>query len=272
MEQFDFHVHTHHSPDSSMTLLEAAEAGIRAGITELCFTDHMDLGHPTGAFNRPPDFARRREERNAAQRAYPQISLGLGLEAGYMPETAGETARQIQGQGLDYVLLSTHCVDGVEYYDGTQAVQLDREAIYRRYLELVYESVIDSRTQDCYDCVGHIGYITKCTPFHGDYLSYSRFPRLFDDILSAVIRHGKGIEVNTSGLAGTGFPLPHPSVIARYHALGGHILTVGSDAHTLDRVGADCSDAVTLLREIGFEHLTTFHQRVPRRIPLWPSF
>ncbi len=52
----DFHIHTNYSPDSSMQQTEAVEAAIKAGITDMCFTEHMDLGHHMDSFNRKPEF------------------------------------------------------------------------------------------------------------------------------------------------------------------------------------------------------------------------
>ena len=50
----DYHIHTCYSPDSSMSHIEAVEAAVRSGITDLCFTEHMDLGHHIDSFNRIP--------------------------------------------------------------------------------------------------------------------------------------------------------------------------------------------------------------------------
>ena len=52
----DFHIHTYLSPDGHMDGQEAVESAIKMGVTDLCFTEHMDLGHHLEAFNRVPDF------------------------------------------------------------------------------------------------------------------------------------------------------------------------------------------------------------------------
>lgn len=38
----DYHVHSTCSPDGKMTMSQAAEAAIRAGLDEICITDHVD--------------------------------------------------------------------------------------------------------------------------------------------------------------------------------------------------------------------------------------
>ena len=88
-----------------------------------------------------------------------------------------------------------------------------------------------------YDCVGHIGYISKCRHYEENSLTYEMFPELLDEILMTIIQNGKGIEINTSGIDKVGHVLPHPSIVKRYKELGVTILTTCSDAHTPDRVG-----------------------------------
>ena len=39
----DYHTHSRLSPDSDAPLLDMAEAAARAGLSELCITDHYDL-------------------------------------------------------------------------------------------------------------------------------------------------------------------------------------------------------------------------------------
>ena len=38
----DYHMHSTCSPDGKMTMSQAAEAAIRAGLDEICITDHVD--------------------------------------------------------------------------------------------------------------------------------------------------------------------------------------------------------------------------------------
>ena len=41
----DYHIHTLFSPDSQMDPEATVRAAIAKGVTHLCFTEHMDLGH-----------------------------------------------------------------------------------------------------------------------------------------------------------------------------------------------------------------------------------
>lgn len=260
----DFHVHSNYSPDSSMLREDAIKAAIQQGITDLCFTEHMDLGHHQDSFNRVPDFDGMGSSVHILQEHFPEINIYCGLEAGYIPSTATQTAQVLSKQKLDYVILSTHCVDGIDCYLPEFKRDMDKATAYKRYLETLYESVADSALTDYYDCIGHIGYIAKCRHFEENELPYSFAPKLFDEILSLIIRKGKGIEVNTSGIDKVGHTLPHSSIIQRYRELGGRIITVGSDAHTPNRVGKQIGEALQIVRNCGFNEIAIFESREVR--------
>jgi len=260
----DFHVHSNFSPDSSMLREEAVRTALQIGITSLCFTEHMDLGHHMEDFNRIPDFEDMHHSLKELQEQFPELSLYCGLEAGYLSSTAKETAAVLASQTLDYVILSTHCVDGIDCYLPEFKRNMNKVTAYTRYLATLYESITDDCLTDYYDCIGHIGYIAKCRHFKENELPYDFAPKLFDEILSLIIKRGKGIEVNTSGIDKVGHPLPHPSIICRYRELGGKIITLGSDAHTTDRVGKHIADTQKLVKTCGFDEVAVFEKHEPK--------
>ena len=259
----DYHIHTSYSPDSKMDPEEAVRAAMASGVTNLCFTEHMDLGHHMEMYDEAPDFAGMEETISKLREKYPEIHIGKGIEVGYIPETAEQTAEVLSGQNFDYVLLSTHCVDGLDCGVPESKRGQDKLTAYKRYLEKVYASVTDDRLTAYYDCVSHIGYIAKGLHYEDNTFPYEMFPDLFDKILNEIIKRGKGIEVNTSGIDRGGHVLPHPSIICRYRELGGRIITIGSDAHKSQNVGAYIKDAIDIIVNAGFEEITLFQNRVP---------
>lgn len=260
---FDYHIHTSFSPDSKMEPEEAVRAAIAAGVTHLCFTEHMDLGHHMELYDCAPDFTGMEETISRLREKYPEIHIGKGIEAGYIPETAEQTAKVLSEQSFDYVLLSTHCVNGMDCGVPESKRGQDKLTAYKRYLEAVYASVTDDRLTPYYDCVGHIGYIAKGLHYEDNTFPYEMYPELFDQILIEIIKRGKGIEVNTSGVERGGHVFPHPSVIRRYKELGGRMITIGSDAHKEQNVGAYIKEAVEIIKNAGFEEITLFKKREP---------
>ena len=91
---------------------------------------------------------------------------------------------------------------------------------------------------------------------------YNEYGELFDTILTKLISKGKGIEINTSplrsGLADTN---PNIQVIKRYNELGGKIITVGSDSHIPEDLGANFEDVINILKEAGFSYYNIFSSR-----------
>ena len=96
---------------------------------------------------------------------------------------------------------------------------------------------------------------------------YEEYGELFDTILTTLISKGKGIEINTSPLRG-GFldTNPNVQVIKRYKELGGKIITIGSDSHKPEDVGANFNDAKNLLIDAGFSHFNVFSDRTASTI------
>ncbi len=264
----DYHIHTSYSPDSKMDPEVAVRAAIASGVTELCFTEHMDLGHHMEMYDKAPDFAGMDETISRLREKYSEITIGKGIEVGYIPETAEQTAEVLSGQNFDYVLLSTHCVDGLDCGVPESKRGQDKITAYQRYLETVYASVTDDRLSEYYDCVSHIGYIAKGLHYEDNALTYEMFPELFDRILREIIKRGKGIEVNTSGIDRGGHVLPHPGIIYRYRELGGRIITIGSDAHKFQNVGAYIKEAIEIIANAGFDEITLFKNRKPRFVKI----
>lgn len=76
------------------------------------------------------------------------------------------------------------------------------------------------------------------------------------------MRHGKGLELNTSGIDRCGGPLPTLDYFRRFKELGGEIVTIGSDAHTADRVGQYTHEMVAQIKAL-FGYVCTFENRQP---------
>lgn len=100
-------------------------------------------------------------------------------------------------------------------------------------------------------------------------LSNSRYPferiePFVADILKTVIEDGKGIEFNTSyhryGLKDT---TPSIDILKLYRKLGGEIITIGSDSHKKEHLGAYIREAEQLLRDLGFRFYCTYDKMEP---------
>lgn len=90
-----------------------------------------------------------------------------------------------------------------------------------------------------------------------------------EEILKIIIRNGKGMEVNTSGLRQSAEEcLPGLDIISFYKQLGGEIITVGSDAHIADDVGKGIREAIEIIKLAGFNFMTVYTSRQPSMIKI----
>ena len=161
---------------------------------------------------------------------------------------------------LDFVIGSVHYIGGYdpyekEYWDGISVKQG-----FAMYLEGVLKRV---KLHDGYDVLGHINYVCK-SPNNptGEPLKYKDFSDIIDEIFKTVISRGKGIEINTSGYDRVREFLPSLEYLLRFKELGGEIVTVGSDAHTTDRVGQYTKEACKMISDV-FGYVCTFENRKP---------
>lgn len=114
-----------------------------------------------------------------------------------------------------------------------------------------------------YSVLGHLDLIARYDDAPEDY-PFELLRPVLTQILTAVIAGGRGIEVNTSsrryGLTGL---TPSRQILSLYRELGGSILTLGSDSHKPEHLGAYLAETMAELRELGFTRFCTFRGMEP---------
>ena len=80
-----------------------------------------------------------------------------------------------------------------------------------------------------------------------------------------MIIKGKGIEINTSGLRNPKIKETFPSLkyVKMFRELGGEIISIGSDAHTVEDLGTGTLEGIKLAEEAGFRYIAYFKERKP---------
>jgi len=114
-----------------------------------------------------------------------------------------------------------------------------------------------------FDVLAHLTYISKTRAHPSPRpVRYEDHREVIDEILRTLVRKGKGLEMNTSGVDRCGDYLPPAAMLRRFRELGGEIVTIGSDAHRADRVGQYSFECCEILKDI-FGHVCTFENRQP---------
>ena len=252
---FDYHMHSRVSFDAHDTGLDMALAAKEKGLREICFTDHMDDTPEKDMVFDPAAYSAEYDDLEV-----PGLKIRRGVEYGLTPDNTDQMAEDLKRRDYDFVLGSVHFVDGMDVYMHPYWEGKTPEEAVEQYLETTLRCVQVHRD---YDVLGHLTYLCKARGnVTHTLIRYEEHREIIDEILRELVRHDKGMEVNTSGIDRCGVSLPTMDVFRRFHELGGRIVTVGSDAHDTGRVGQYTGEMAEQLKEI-FGYVCTFENRQP---------
>lgn len=268
----DYHVHTEFSDDSTYPMEQVVKDAIALGLDEICVTDHVDYGvkldwdsggdihYRNGEPLANVDYPRYMKEIERVRRLYgDQITVKAGLEFGVQTHTIPRFETLFRRYSFDFIILSIHQVEDKEFW--TQDFQRGRSQ--REYNERYYEEMLHVvRAYKDYSVLGHMDLIKRYD--EAGICPFERVKPMIAEILKTVISDGKGIEVNTSSRR-YGLPdsMPSARLLRLYRDLGGEIVTIGSDSHRPEHLGAGLQEAKDQLRALGFQKFCTFQTMRP---------
>ena len=255
---YDCHLHTEFSYDCRMPIKAICEISLAHGMKGICLTDHVEIHPKNKEHEHLPDYPAYKASFEEAKASYgDRLEMSRGIELGLADDINEQNLAEIKKAEPDFIIGSVHYVDGQEIYTGEFSSGKTREEAYLYYLETVLRQV---KTHDYFSVLGHLDMVLRDHSFENRSFDRAEFFLLVDDILKNLIESGRGIEVNSSGW-GYGLGGPHPSarIIKRYKELGGTIITTGSDSHRFASVNKDIATATLLLKDLGFESVSYFH-------------
>lgn len=259
----DFHTHSTFSTDGTDKLVEMANSAVEKGLKTICFTEHNDFDYPGGEFLLDTD-AYKNELFRVREQLSGKIEVLFGVELGLMKHLGERLREYLDGRGFDFVIGSSHLIDGKDPYFPEYFAELGQKNGVLRYFESIVENIGAFSDFDVY---GHLDYAVRYSP--EKCYNPVDLREIIDEILRKIVSLGKGIEINTAGLRkGLSHANPHPFILKRYRELGGEIITVGSDAHNTADIAADFDLAESFLKDAGFEFYTVFRQRKPHFVKL----
>ena len=138
----DYHTHTQFSPDAHDPMADMARAAIRAGLDEICFTDHVEpMEWQSTELRKPYNWPALTEDFAAAQAAVGhQIQLRLGMELGDAQWAPEHVAKLLEGAPeFDFIIGSIHLLSrkygGADLYDYAPATAAEAQEALGDYLE-----------------------------------------------------------------------------------------------------------------------------------------
>ncbi len=275
----DYHIHTKFSDDSDYSMEETVKDSIALGLDEICFTDHVDYGIKRD-WDDPRGIPLRRggagepgwmelanvdyEKYMAAIRRMQdrygdQITIRAGLEFGMQTHTIPQYEALVSRYAFDFIILPVHQIGDKEFW--TQEFQQGQTQ--REYNERYYEEILSLvRQYHNYSVLGHLDLISRYDKV-GRY-PFEKLKLVLTEILKTVIADGKGIEVNTSSHRyGLDDPMPSLAILKLYRQLGGRIITIGSDSHKREHLGAHIRETKQVLEKIGYTEFCTYENLNP---------
>ncbi len=262
---YDYHVHSHFSSDCEAEMKDIVEKAIEFQLKEICFTDHVDYDYCHPSINFDIDVKEYTQYIDLMRNRYgDRIKILKGLEMGIQPHITEKCDRFIESGDFDFVISSIHTCDRKDLYNGDFfKAKTSREA-YLKYFEEMLYCIKNFKN---FNVIGHLNILGR---YNGD-AAKEKLEDYFDVlevIFKELINRNKGIEINTSSLRYKDILLLSFDALKLYYELGGKIITLGSDSHTVNTLAYKFDYVYEILREIGFKYITTFEKMEPKFIEI----
>ena len=268
----DAHNHTKHfSVDAGQTIDELILQARSLGFKRIGITEHYEVDYPDDGldwtFNLNEYYQAFGEWR---EKAAPDLELLMGIEFGYQTHVAAEIETLAAQIPFDEVLLSVHLFRGKDFYVDRDCYKLPKKELHKEYIGTMAEMCEKCNN---YDIAAHYDYINRYTDNLNSFVMYEDCPEEFDRLFEALISKEKALEINTKSIQkhterGFSRTLPDPDILNRYRAMGGKMITLGSDSHFPGTFAVYFEEAVEYLKSMGFKESVYFKGHKPNFEPL----
>jgi len=248
----DMHVHTEFSSDCAIPMSAYLPRARELGVATLCFTDHVDHNPNdlnSGHYDADGYFKKIAEVRGETN----GIKILAGIEFDCPHSYPAQLARLAE-RPYD-------CIIGSVHYCGLTP-------------DVFFSELVKNGTtaEECY--AAYWREVQKCVALGGfDVLGHIDIPKRYyktliygepvlREIFRVMLKNNITLEINTSSLAyGCYEPMPGRELLKLYKAEGGEYVTVGSDAHSLERLGLRNDAAQALIREFCLREVVFINRR-----------
>lgn len=254
---FDSHTHTKVSMDCDMPVRDGIKAAREKNLG-VVVTDHMDINdyHKNPFVFNPDDFFKNygplRNEK-----------FLLGIEMGMRKEATQRNAELISSYDFDFVLVSNHAPhdreDYLEYCSKSLYTGREKESAYNEYFRSMEKGL---RATKDFDCLAHIDYIARYSPYSDSGLCYDTHKDAIDEVLKILVEREKALEINGRRLGEKGVLEELFPIYKRFFNLGGKFVTLGSDSHRAIDIGKNLDLGKALAKEIGLS-VVHYEKRKP---------
>lgn len=261
----DLHTHSQYSYDAKpSTIAELAASATARGFSVLSVTDHKDLFRSIPHMDLDLDAIMADIDHVRNQYAG-ELLLLKGIELG-QPHVAPAVARELlAAYPFDMVIGSLHAMpNDIDLYFHDYD-NIDCDQLLHEYFQEVQAMV----QLGGFDVLAHIDYPLRVMKRENNQPSFARFMEEITPIFKTIIDREIALEINAAGLFGWQKHVgPENFVLAEYRRLGGTMISIGSDAHSAQDIGRGIEACIAHAKKHGFDEVTIFEQRKPRRLAL----
>ena len=268
--RFDYHVHETYSSDARDSRVEDyIKVAEQRGIEEITFTTHEIITGPYAYFGVQLEEVQQYIDNIHRLDETTDVRLRVGLEVDYFSEAQREIEALLDEYPFDFILGSIHFIgdydvgsrkDAPAYFGGRSLKEATTE-YFRFWIEAVQSGLFDSMAHP--DYWRRFLYLVRKEP-----VLLSEYG-LLGEAVDSLVSYNVGIEVNTGGRRHEhGIQYPIREFLETAHQAGLKRVTLGSDSHIPDHLGYWLADAVDLLKDIGFTHISSFEARKHKANPI----
>lgn len=239
--------------------MECVKVAASKKLEEIGISDHFAPQKLRDKLDPPPNYNRLSEYvkkvNNVKRSVKDIIKLKVGVEVDFVPGFENEIRNALKGLALDYVIGSVHFIDDWAF-DNPKYVseyqKWDLAKLYERYFTTL-QACAESKL---FDVMGHPDLIKKF-----GYKPKTEITDLYVATAEVFRECNVCVEVNTSGLLYPCGEIYPNKKFLKICCDEGVQITLGSDAHTPENIGINFDKALSLIKEVGYENITTFTGR-----------
>ena len=238
----DYHVHSTQSIDGRSSVDEMCRRAVELNVMEIGFCEHVDF-EPTDAGFGFFNYKRYSEAIDQARSKFAnELTIRKGVEVDYSEEYEIHIREWIEDKDFDFLVGSVHYIDHVAF-DLQRKLTMPPEVAVRKY----YEKIRQAAESRLFSVIGHFDVIRSYIPPGCDPASTAS--DIIDIALERMIANRVHLEINSRRRENQE-PFPSRNLILRYLDKGGELFSLGSDAHSAERLGIGITQAMDLLRNL----------------------
>ncbi len=264
----DLHTHTDNSFDGNHSAMFLCETAVKKGLRAIAFTDHIEIDfYLQDHFDRTA--AQSYFEVAKARSAFTgKLTVCKGIELGQPTYDIPTAEELISSRGYDIVIGSIHNLRDKKDFCYLDYIKdnLDCNELLNTY----FDELLTLSQWGKFDTMAHLTYpLRYIVGNYGIKIDINDYSEKIDAILENLVKKDRALEINTSGLRQKlSRTMPDIDIVRRFRELGGKLITVGSDAHFAEHLGANIEDGLDIAKACGFKSVALFMKRIPTEIPI----